>query len=707
MKKTNIKDYFSKNLYIEALNQTKITGFFLIIASVILCSIFPFTSLVSYMQYPLRGESAEIIGVLEGNIALLVLMYISPIFVALNGFGFLSNRKDCDFYHSIPVTRQSIYCSFALAGITWIISAFTIGGLCGLALFSTVPGLYIPIAGSINMIIATILGGLMIYFATLLGISASGNKANQVLLALLIIFMPEVTRLVLLGRVDDISNITNMASVGSSLPFAPIYSLFGYYETDVFFTMQTKLLTIAFAVVYAILAGLVFTKRKSELAGNNAPNKIWQQVYSMAIMSPFILFFVSSFEFSTDIFTYMPTVIAISFVIYLGYQLATMKNHKTAIKSLPYYGLVIAISAVLIISVNLTALVANQISPSAESINYTQFSSTFDIKSQSDNYYTERAKIKVDDDKINEIVATALADTIRTDGLVKYMEDYETVSYYRTYVTINTGIFSFERIIYLTAEEADTIETYYANQTQINDLLLEIPNKEEILVSNIYGAALDTNLLTSQFKETVIDMMYAEIATLSKEDQYKITSYQQNPDIMPVFAATDTSYVASSLEFRVNLTTMGKYESELTTIYITPLMPKTYEYLLNYALNNQSGVDTEGIADFVASIKDNSEIFLTVEVSDSENMVVYFYQTVTSYSSFNIEDCKFLLEKVSEIAESSETSDFENIYSIEIYAETMYDSETVDYDYYYQGVGIEFITSLSDEDLQYFTSLNN
>ncbi len=703
MKKFKMKDYFSKNLYIEAMNQTKITGFFLIIASVIFCSIYPFTAWVEYNQYVARQSSSYIIGVLEGNIALLVLMYIAPIFVALSGFSFLANRKDCDFYHSIPVTRQSIYCSFALAGITWIISAFTIGGLCGLAFFACVPNLYIPIAGSLSMIIATICGGLMIYFSTLLGISASGNKANQVLLALLIIFMPEVTRLVILGRIDEISNITNMSSVGASFPFAPIYSLFGYYDTDVFFTLQTKLLTLAFAVVYAILAGLVFTKRKSELAGNNSPNKIWQQIYSMAIMSPFILFFVSSFEFSSDIFSYMPTVIAISFVIYLGYQLATVKNPKTAIKSLPYYCLVFAISTVLIISVNVTAFVANQITPSADNMNYIQFASTFDIKAQNEDYYIERAKIKVDDEEIKEIVATALEKTIESAGTVKYMEDYETVSYYRTYVTINTGLFSYNRQIYLTAEEADTIETYYANQTQINDLLLEIPNKEDVLVSYIYGTALDTNIVTEQFKETVVDMMYAELETLSKEEQYKIISYQSNPDIMPVFAAVDTSYVSSALAFRVNLTTMGKYDSELTTIYITPLLPKTYEYILNYAISTQSGVETSDIENFISSVKDDAEIFLTVEVSDTENMVVYFYQTVTASTNFNLEDCKALLENVSEIADSSDASDFSNLYSIVIYAENVYD----EYDGYFSRVGIEFITSLTEEELQIFTSLSS
>ncbi len=707
MKKFNIKDYFSKNLYIEAINQTKTTGFFLIIASIILCSIFPFTSFVTYMQYPLRNETATIISVLEGNIALLVLMYVSPIFMALSGFGFLAKRQDCDFYHSIPVTRQSIYCSFALAGITWIIAAFALGGLCSLALFASVPNIYIPIAGSLGFIVAAILGGLMIYFATVLGVTASGNKSNQALLALLIIFMPEVTRLVILGCIDDISSITNMSSVGASFPFAPIYSLFGYYDTDVFFSVETKLLTLAFAAVYAVLAGIVFTKRKSELAGNNAPNKIWQQVYSLALMSPFILFFVSSFEFSTDILTFMPTVIAISFVIYLGYQLATVKNQKTAIKSLPYYGLVFAISAVLIISVNATAFIAKQISPSAENISYVQFLSTFDILSQSEDYYTERAKIKIEDEDIKEIVSSALAETISVDGYIRYMEDYETVSYYRTYVTINTGIFSYNRQIYLTDEDADTIETYYANQTQINDLLLIIPEKDEVLASNIYGTALDTNKVTEQFKETVIDMMYEEIATLSKEDQYKIISYKKNPDIMPVFAAVDTAYVASSLEFRVNLTTMGKYDSEITTIYISSLMPKTYEYILNYALSTQSGVETEDIAQFISSTGDDGEIYLTVEVSDTESRIAYFNQTVSSTTNFNIEDCKVLLEKVADFSENSDTSDIDNLYSIEIYAENIYN------DYYYEDfmenhvISLEIITSLSEEDLQYFKSISN
>ncbi|MFI3167996.1 MAG: hypothetical protein R3Y32_07790 [Bacillota bacterium] len=716
MKKFDIKNYFSKKLYFEALNQSKITGFFAIIASIIICSIFPFSSLVSYMQYASRQQGAYFVSVLEGNFALLILMYQVPIFLAFNGFEFLSKRKACDFYHAIPVKRQSIYCSFALAGVTWLVSSLLLGGLCSTLFFASVPNLYIPIGGCFQIIGSVICGALLIYFASLIAIFASGNKLTQILLAFAIVFLPYTIKNVLFGMVDDITGVTTLSNIVVTIPLVPICALFGYSTLDFggYFEPTVILATLVVAIIFAILAGVIFFVRKSELAENNAPNKFLQHVYRLVLMIPFIMFFTSVVTNSSDVFSVMIPVVAISIVIYVAYELATTKNYKTAIKSLPYYGVVVIATIMLLVVVNLTAIISNQITPSASQINYVQFTrnTSGSVESKNEEYYIEKYAHKITDEEIINIISTRLEDTINSNGLTYLMEENNgNQSFYRVYVTINTGIFSYDREVLVSEEEKNIIDNYYANLTDLNELVIYIPEKEEILNVEIYGSGIDNNntIISDEVKSTVVDMFYDEFYSLSQEEQYKILVNNSSPSIMPVFAAEDTSYVPNEFDFRLNLTTLEKYDSELTTVYITSFLPKTYEYILNYAYENQSTISSEEIDNFIVTIDDNSEVYMQISICGQNDEEIIFSSSCTADTNPSVDDCVYMLEAIKKISNNGTIENSDNLYAIEIQVENLY--YNYDYNESYSDVVAEtyidfdFIASLTSEDLQIFKDM--
>lgn len=710
MKNIKIKDYFSKSLYCESINQTKISGIFIIIATIILCAIYPFAELISYLQY--KSATVQILGATESNISLIIIMYIIPFIIAFEGFGFLNKRSACDLYHSMPIKRQAMFVSFALAGTTWLIAAMTLGGLTSIMLFSLVPNIYIPIAGCLNLIVSLIVGGLMIYFACLLAISMSGNKLTQVMLAILIVVIPQITHVVIMNGIDDITNYTQFANFTANIPLLLISSMFGIIANSYLsiFELSTIAFTLVCGVVLAVIACVVFTKRKSELAGNNAPNKFAQHAYRIALMSPFILSYASLIiNASSDLITVLLTLFIISIVIYVGYELATTRSSKNMIKSLPLYGVVVGLAIALALVIQLGALIASIPSPSAEKINYVTFQSSQGISTSISDEYTEAFySHKVYDEEIIQIIADGLDYTIETNGLVETMSKYSdsNIEYTREYVNINTGLFNITRKVIISYEDSLKIEEYFANQTELNSLLIDIPKQEEVLKTALYGVGVYENKIDEDFQEELLEIFLDEFQSLSLAEQYKVLVGDSIEKVViydqPI--AADTVAVNEDFQFRIIMTTLGKYEANTTSAYIDQTLPKTYAYLLEYSYqssNENPNYYKDEITTFLGNMDTLGETYFSVTISGMNGVDMYFSTVATEDGALENQSVINALEETAEILLSQETPDYSNLYYFCITAENADSSYTTEGRY----IAFELLLSLTDENIEFFQEL--
>ena len=127
------------------------------------------------------------------NMILILSFCMFAPFLALTLFSFLNKRNRSDFYHSLPHRRETIFISYSLSILTWIIGAIVLSSAVT-SLMYWIGSQYIAVNYTsvlvylFNLICASIL----VYAATLLAMTITGTSFSNVVTALLIIFLPRL-----------------------------------------------------------------------------------------------------------------------------------------------------------------------------------------------------------------------------------------------------------------------------------------------------------------------------------------------------------------------------------------------------------------------------------------------------------------------------------------------------------------------------------
>lgn len=546
---------FNKKLYIEGLRQTSLIGSFLIIVSTIINCYPTFNEISNYNRYKdytvLDMYHATIS---EVNPLMYIISIIVPMIMLFIAFDFLSSRQACDFYHSLPIKRSTLAINFSLSALTWTFLSIIIAYLANSLLFSQLPYYILDYSFLFPEILEKIIISFLVFSGVLFGFSLTSNHLTAIGIAGIILCLP---RFAISTAIFTVNYLTNDALIpGRTVNFTNIFGNYnnlliknitdvtirnysGFNQSTNFTTINESLNYLPFSFIYTFVLALVmfslacfsFSKRKSEMAGNNASNNLMQHILRCLLVSPLCVFLVFLIGISDEYYFSDSQLISLVCLLIIGiyftFELLTTKNAKKLLKSIPVFFIVIGYTVGYygIIQISASNIISNTMINKNDivSVNIELYSNSY-LTLGYDSYTKELiAELDLSDGRIIDAVSASL--DYYADSFNNSNYGHDVSAYYKT--TINLANKSITRYLpyhqdYITQILDVLYEDDYINQT----LITTLPDQNDIYISRAtsFGENFDTTTTTA-----LADVLYKEYNSLTQEQKLEtIYSYNVN-----------------------------------------------------------------------------------------------------------------------------------------------------------------------------------
>lgn len=227
-----------------------------------------------------------------GNSALVLLTIILAILCGISGFYYLHSKKKVDFYHSLPVKRESLFSSIYIIGIAIYVIPYLVSLAIGFVIVGTNGAFGSNVwieawkAFGVNLLNYCITYTVVIIAVLLTGQLIVSILASGVFLA----YGPVVA--VLIGSLKGtyFDTYYEYGSITESFLFrcSPISAYFNMtntvYEKTLAFAIT--LIYIAVTIVLVVLAVFLYRKRSSEAAGKAISYQVLQPYIKIAVSVP-------------------------------------------------------------------------------------------------------------------------------------------------------------------------------------------------------------------------------------------------------------------------------------------------------------------------------------------------------------------------------------------------------------------------------------
>lgn len=640
----NKKRFFSKNLYMEGLRQLKVIGILGTIINLIIAVVIPIGSYLSakaeYRSY-INSNMADqftkyaIDAVSYHIYYLLFFLVFAPLMVIIL-FRFLNRREDCDFYHSLPHTRQCLFLSFFAAVVTWLtVQIFLVTAVS--AVLYQVFSNYLVLENfrlfcfAVNILVTS----LLVASALLLACTLSGNTITGLIVFLILFFTPRIFisiyQTLMTAQLDYLSN--NMNSIFSTkhnLFYNILQSLSSNSLThaEVASISFSTVFTLLMALFLFVMAYIFFPKRKSESAENSMNNKTLQAVFRtiftmLLCMIPISILFdyyvernVVFYQYRYDNTAMMVFYIIISYIaVILGmflYELLTTKNIKNALHSLKSIPLIIGLNALIFLLLICSFGHYRNLRLDEEkidSINILSLGYTSDYNYNSTSYFEAMtARYDFTEKELISLLCTAFNDY--ADMYNDYMDGKRETLYNMDFSLSVEFHGKSDYTFYLKLDTKTADQFYkllYSNQEFYN-IYMELPELTE--KDNIYFSNLREVSINESFTKELYKCLKEELA----EGGIPPKKWIQIVDNYGIGYITVSKYIDSvyyEMRVPINLT-----------------VPKTYQKLLDYYAETHG----EDLENFLDSLQNFEETFANSSYNESNNNINL---DITGYDSIN------------------------------------------------------------------------
>ncbi|MDR1564543.1 MAG: hypothetical protein LBS74_06265 [Oscillospiraceae bacterium] len=495
--------FFDLKLFIEAIKQLKILG-------IVGTSILLLEALLVPVGYFILNTSVSpgaksIISILEFNPLMTSVFSLMAPIMTLYIFKFLNSRKGSDFYHSIPNTRISIYVSFLSAVMAWCFIMILVPALFS-SLGIVLLGKYVVFnfLGSVFNILALLAAVVLTSSAVALAMGLTGTTFSNVVFSLIILFVPRLLISFLnamIGVVQPLVSGLHIIPFSSghynivTSGFTSIVDLFsGSVTEDSYFSPSAVLYTLVLGAIYFVLAMLLFTKRKSEMATNPAINRIVQAVIRItcamvvclipcAIIASDIIQGVDEiFDLSVTIFSCF-VLYVIALVVYFLYEIISTRKWKNLLKAMVGLPILLGLNVAVIAGISAAGYVISIQKPTAAEISYVQVLQ-FDNSEMGmmsglvDGGYGSylggtMSHTKLKNEKIKEFVSDSLKTSIDVAKNADYLYEYNQFP-----VAINYNGRVIQRNLFLTDKKVKELVKLLAADKEFTDTLREVPDPD-------------------------------------------------------------------------------------------------------------------------------------------------------------------------------------------------------------------------------------
>lgn len=620
--------FFSPALMLEGIKQTRVVGICFAIISVLASCGYPLLRLISYasMDYDtLKAQPYFTIDIATFSMPIFLIQYIMPIVMIFLLFNFMNIRKASDFYHSIPLSKTCVYLTYTVTALIWSIVTVVVSTLLSFTIYALSLKTVINIEFIWPTIISSIILAMLVASIALLAKGLSGTIFTNIIITLIIMFLPRVIILLYTTAINTSVKITDVSfmsltDIYNNIIFAPfIYNnSFLIEKTAPILNASTQWYSLILAIIYFVIGFFIHKFRKSESAGKSAAYKGVQPVVRILIGSIPLLLISFNLACGLKVYTEFWLIgILVSLLAYFLYELITTKSAKKLLISIPFYLIAILANAIFIIAcVSERNFILNDIPEPSEisSVSISYNNDYLNVVYINDNYYKYKTEnIKYDDKGLIDHLQSSLVETVekvKEDDFSKfYSENY---IYYDVIFHCSSGR-DIKRRVYvninkLGGSENLSLDSYIHKNKEYENAIYSLPTDKELKSINIDTSNIDfskdeLNELWKIYKE--------EFNSASNEDK-NMLSYRDN-DIYNNYNIDNTTSI-------VTIGYVGMNSFSQHYLIDAKITPKTYNKYLDKTM---SKLIQDNIVDTVKKNESNAKYF-RLDFSDLKNKDNYF-----------------------------------------------------------------------------------
>ena len=584
MKQSTVNSqFFNFRLFLEALKRLRVIGLGTAILSLTVSVLVPVTTWLERNSREVKEiyeMDTEQLCVPAGIVALL-----APLFFFVL-FSFLQKRKESDFFHAIPYTRTCVYVSFITAALAFI---WTIQLACGVVagiLWSMIPLVSADIGGMIAYVAISMLAAAMLSAFMMLALTVSGTSGSCFILFFLFAGLVRVVCAITLGCMDTIYFIESneMWDVSFLAPqwFLPVNILYYWMAGQEATTMLYSLANILYSLIVTVglfaLAGLLYNRRKSEMAGSPAPGVKTQALFRILFASLAVLLIPLLIITEGVDAAILLVLVVLVLLVYFLYELVTTKRPKNLLRILPGLGIVAGVCVAFFLGFEAyrTVLIHEKITPNE--IKWVSMESNGFMGGT----YQDRLSdtLRTDDAELVKVIAEriAVSQKYERDGIPEH--PYDSGYYKRRNVTVRlkSGRTLHLRVAMDDASQ-EKLQARFAALEELKDIMYLLPT--------------DTEVQSAGLNLTVYDHVYlsdrAELALLLStfRTEFETLTEEQKAEVMaPAFNASasyskgydyDIAYPDSKGDGTMRLSLSGRVNGKRfnNEYIITDALPET------------------------------------------------------------------------------------------------------------------------------------
>lgn len=660
--------FFSLSLMWEGIKQTKTLGICFVIFTVLASCCIPFLKIINFASMSAEFASQqpiEDVSLLKFSFPILTFWIIFPIILVIALFKFMNDRASSDFYHSISLGRTCIYISYSVSVFLWGVAAILISTVLSYVFYLIAPHyIMIPVSFMGVTILASIIAMFLSMSATLLAKGLSGTGFSNVVIAILIMYAPRIIILIFAQSVINAVQVATITSIGFVNPTLNIL-LTPIFATETGNNPITEPSTLWYSlilgIVYYILGLIAHKFRKSETAGKSSSYKGVQHVVRSAF--GFVPLLVICYALATRwklSSAEWVMYIGISVIMYLLYELATTRNWKKLLISIPLYLIVLVFSVIFVWgSLTISNSIIDDIPEVSdiESVSITNLDD-YNIISRESYYSVKYADYKFTDEELIKILQESLVDnvnSVKRDGRLDYyngnFEIYTVIFHTKSNRDLDRKIVvNTEK--YFNDSDIGGVAEYICEDEKYSEIFTQLPSNNEIMSMSFSSEYISIEQIAAEKVDMIWNTFTAEFADMSKEEKISLLFgdyYQDGNDIgvLSVSGYVEDDYFNS--RFNIN----------------SSLTPKTYSKIVDISNDGNRENFKENIIDTITKDTDISiwsgyinryfeterggMVFsLECEPEANKALATGYFDELKKYYDFNFDSTKNI-DKIKEI----------------------------------------------------------
>lgn len=492
------KKWFSFSLYREGLRQLKvITCLFSLIAAAygILSNVGIWVNNSRYMN---PADVAPALRSMPGAQPFVMISFcvLAPI-LTLYLFRFTNSRRDSDFYHALPESRVCLFLSFYAAILTSIVFYLAVCVLStGISALLLSHWVKLDWTSVLHYVTSMFAASFYVTAFVSIAMAVTGTFLSNVVVSGLLIFGPRIILTVLVQMVNsalpyvllDFDNplLNNQYNIVNGLIFGFLGSNYSY--SIVLASPAAFCCTVAMGILLTAIAALLFYRRKSEAAGQSAPNRILGAIYRLSLTYMVSLIPISIiFEYKTGGYRFDRTVIFNLFILYLVvaavfylYELLMTKKLKRLWQITPSFLLIPVLNILTLVIMNGCYNSALSFTPASYEITGIRVlvnrSYRSDLGSYYYNYYEKKAEdIPLESEEICSIISGSLqnqTDAFLEDSYWSYISSHpENID-----IAVKTRGKTAYRTVHMTTPDMEALADQLSLHPQLEEIFSTLPD---------------------------------------------------------------------------------------------------------------------------------------------------------------------------------------------------------------------------------------